>query len=81
MGAVSLATHTSIFLGNHSFFAVNDIIDQFSFPVNTNIFVYFMRGSIQYEDMMLRTPAERQIFEEFISERLEIEKDSPFPNY
>jgi len=43
--------------------------------------VYFMRGGIQYDDMMLRTPAERQLFEEFISERFEIEKDNPFPNY
>ena len=43
--------------------------------------VYFMRGSIQYEDMMRRTPGERQLFEEFISERLEVEKDNPFPNY
>jgi len=40
-----------------------------------------MRGSIQYEDMMRRTPGERQLFEEFISERLEVEKDNPFPNY
>lgn len=43
--------------------------------------VYFMRGAIQYDDMLLRTPAERQLFEEFITERFEVEKDSPFPNY
>jgi len=42
---------------------------------------YFMRGAIQYEEMMRRTPAERQLFEEFISERLDVEKDNPFPNY
>jgi hypothetical protein len=43
--------------------------------------VYFMRGSIQYEEMMRRTPGERQLFEEFISERFDVEKDNPFPNY
>jgi hypothetical protein len=43
--------------------------------------VYFMRGAIQYEEMMRRTPGERQLFEEFISERMDIEKDNPFPNY
>ena len=43
--------------------------------------VYFMRGAIQYDDMLLRTPAERQMFEEFISERFEVEKDNPFPQY
>ena len=43
--------------------------------------VYFMRGSIQYESMLNRTPAERQLFEDFISRRFEVEKDNPFPNY
>jgi hypothetical protein len=43
--------------------------------------VYFMRGAIQYEDMLQRTPAERQLFEEFIERRLEMQKDSMFPVY
>lgn len=43
--------------------------------------VYFMRGAIQYDDMLLRTPAERQMFQDFISERFEVEKDNPYPNY
>ena len=43
--------------------------------------VYFMRGSIQYESMLNRTPAERQLFADFISRRFEVEKDNPFPNY
>ena len=49
----------------------------------TNIIqlVYFMRGAIQYDDMLQRTPAERQLFEEFIEKRLEAQKDSMFPVY
>jgi hypothetical protein len=43
--------------------------------------VYFMRGSIQYDDMLQRTPAERQLFEEFIEGRLESQKNSMFPQY
>jgi len=43
--------------------------------------VYFMRGAIQYDDMMQRTPAERQLFEEFIEQRLESQKDSMAPVY
>ncbi len=41
--------------------------------------VYFMRGSIQYDDMMFRTPAERDVFEEFIKERMELQKKIPYP--
>ena len=49
----------------------------------TNIIglVYFMRGAVQYEDMLQRTPAERQLFEEFIEQRLTAQKDSMFPIY
>jgi len=43
--------------------------------------VYYMRGAIQYDDMLQRTPAEREIFEEFIAERFEAQKDSMFPVY
>jgi len=43
--------------------------------------VYFMRGAIQYDDMLQRTPVERQMFEEFIEARLESQKDSAFPVY
>lgn len=43
--------------------------------------VYFMRGSIQYEDMLLRTPIERELISEFISERIEIESTHPHPVY
>ena len=43
--------------------------------------VYFMRGAIQYDDMLQRTPAERQLFEEFIEQRLESQKDSMAPVY
>ncbi len=43
--------------------------------------VYFMRGSVGYEEMMRRTPGERQIFEDFINKRLESEKKNPHPTY
>jgi hypothetical protein len=43
--------------------------------------VYFMRGSIQYDDMMYRTPGERDLIERFISDRMEQEKDHPYPVY
>lgn len=36
---------------------------------------YFMRGAIQYDDLMYRTIAERQIMSEFISERLESQQN------
>jgi hypothetical protein len=43
--------------------------------------VYFMRGSIQYDDMMYRTPGERDLIERFISDRMEQEKDHMYPQY
>lgn len=43
--------------------------------------VYFMRGSVQYDDIMFRTPFERQVMEEFISKRLEAESKKSFPIY
>lgn len=43
--------------------------------------VYFMRGAIQYDSMMLMTPDERNLIKEFIKERLEMEKDMLHPNY
>lgn len=43
--------------------------------------VYYMRGSIQYEDMIMRTPVEREIISEFINERFEQEKNNPYPVY
>lgn len=42
---------------------------------------YFMRGAIQYEDMMWRTPFERDRIEEFIKKRLEEEAKHPHPQY
>ncbi len=43
--------------------------------------VYFMRGSIQYSEMMNMSHAERQIVSEFISERLEQESKRHTPVY
>jgi len=42
---------------------------------------YFMRGGIQYDDLMWRTPVERQVIGKFIKERLETESKRPYPNY
>ena len=43
--------------------------------------VYYMRGSVQYEDMIMRTPVERELIGEFINERFEQEKNNPHPVY
>lgn len=43
--------------------------------------VYFMRGSIQYDDMMFRTPGERDRIRKYIERRLDAEKKNDFPNY
>ena len=43
--------------------------------------VYFMRGSIQYHDMLQMTYGERDIVKSFIEKRLEDESDKPYPNY
>lgn len=42
---------------------------------------YFMRGAVQYEDMFNRSYAERQIFEDFIKDRLESESKKQNPTY
>ncbi len=43
--------------------------------------VYFMRGAIGYEEMMRRTPGERQLINEFLSKRIENEKKNMHPVY
>jgi hypothetical protein len=43
--------------------------------------VYFMRGSIQYDDMLMRTPGEREIIADFIKSRLEQENEKMYPVY
>lgn len=43
--------------------------------------VYFMRGAISYDDMMFRTPGERDLISTFIEERLEQEKGKENPIY
>ena len=42
---------------------------------------YFMRGSVTYEEMMRRTPGERDRISDFLKRRLEAESKSPFPVY
>lgn len=42
---------------------------------------YFMRGAIGYEEMMLRTPGERQRISKFIDSRLESQKKALYPVY
>jgi len=43
--------------------------------------VYFMRGSIQYNDMLNRTYAERQMIGDFVEERLTVEGKRSNPVY
>lgn len=43
--------------------------------------VYFMRGSISYDQMMWMTFAEREVVKDFLDERFEIEKNRTNPIY
>lgn len=43
--------------------------------------VYFMRGSVQYKDMMGLSTFEREAISEFIEKRLEVESKKMYPNY
>lgn len=43
--------------------------------------VYFMRGGIQYHDVLSLTPTERDMFSEFIEHRLEQEAKKLNPVY
>jgi hypothetical protein len=43
--------------------------------------VYFMRGSVQYRDMLDMTAFERNSISEFIEKRLEIEVKKMYPQY
>jgi hypothetical protein len=42
---------------------------------------YFMRGSVQYEQILESTPMEREIMADFINKRLKIESKKPNPIY
>lgn len=43
--------------------------------------VYFMRGAIQYRDMLNMSQIERQAVATFLEKRLEAEKDKMYQNY
>lgn len=43
--------------------------------------VYFMRGALQYHDAMSLSYLERELCEEMVSDRLEIESKKMSPNY
>lgn len=40
---------------------------------------YYMRGGISYDDLLWKTPVERDIIEEVIEERLKAQAKVPFP--
>lgn len=42
---------------------------------------YFMRGAIQYDDMMALTPKERKLVAAFLDKRMEIEGKKKNPVY
>jgi hypothetical protein len=42
---------------------------------------YFMRGAINYEEMMYRSPGERQRISSFIEKRLDTQKGKMNPVY
>lgn len=43
--------------------------------------VYFMRGAVQYKDMMQLTTFEREAIADFIEKRIEIEGKKMYPVY
>ncbi len=43
--------------------------------------VYYMRGAISYEELMRRTPGERDRISVFLDKRFEVEKNNPHPVY
>lgn len=43
--------------------------------------VWYMRGSIQYKDMLDMSMVERQAVSRFIEKRLEAESKRPYPQY
>jgi hypothetical protein len=43
--------------------------------------VYFMRGAIAYKDMMLMSLIEREMVNEFIEGRLDLESKKTYPIY
>lgn len=43
--------------------------------------VYFMRGAIQYRDMLLMTPGERDVIDSFVADRLKHEQGKMYPVY
>lgn len=43
--------------------------------------VYFMRGAIQYHDMLNMSQIERQAVAMFLEKRLDAEKEKMYPNY
>ena len=43
--------------------------------------VYFMRGSVQYNDILTLSYYERHVMSTFIQKRLEAEADKMNPNY
>jgi len=42
---------------------------------------YFMRGGISYDDLMFRTPGERDLISNFLEDRLDKEGKRDNPNY
>ena len=62
------------------------MFNQYSREVNSLLreiisLIYYMRGAIQYEEMMNRSYAERRLFSEFIEARLLKESKNPYPVY
>jgi len=43
--------------------------------------IYFMRGAVSYSEAMNMSYAERQVLDDFLEKRLEIEKKNPYPCY
>lgn len=43
--------------------------------------VYFMRGAVQYKDMMNLTLFEREAMSDFIEHRIEVEGKKMYPQY
>ena len=65
---------------------IRDLFNELTEGVNRLVdslieLTYFMRGSVSYEEMLHRTPGERDRMHQFLQKRFEHESKSAFPNY
>ncbi len=43
--------------------------------------IYFMRGAVSYSEAMNMSYTERQVIDDYLERRLDVEKKNPYPVY